>query len=1063
MKRSVVQGHRKQQHVKREIVESTSAVDRSVLSTHCTRQSLTAPLCLYVLPTRHAMAGSRNYGDRYGSGSRAMDPAWSRPGNASTGYVFQEPPQPPPGFYVQRWTSQGPPLTNHHYGEGAQPAFAEASSTQVGAGNEWPARAYPDLDLRSMQAPPGNVLPGQVQQRMPHVAERHADQTSFRQSNRFAPHEPMAAQSGRETQSLHRQVAPDLQPGVERSEQRDANGDQHQRLSQDGMSPAVGHAAMQSTAGQKRKRSGHDASQPDHTPHRGSVAKSVGEPDNASPSTSSDVQAGAPGEASKAQSAVQPPDRTANDARLTGSSIESAIRMLRTPYPLQTYSSDRQTPDALVPDGTVRGPNYGRRRINGRWVSIPVSNLSRPAGVPQPAQATPLSHDLLSTQQIEALQNAKSQPQHDEEAQDDEEPGANDETAPDLGNEASGDASTSDKDVGRWKTMTGPLLEEHGRQFNTLAGTIGSYIHYSNKIVRYNAIVDDLDEIREKLFLVEKPILLNSQQIADYWPHMTNIWMRSQSRDTDEHGVTEEAWECRHRRRIKGVKIPRTSKGDRHRLSKRHMIEKADACRMRIRLTHYTKHADTKENHKTGFGACKCIPEWMHLRRTDKIADHEHNHDIDMLDRFRRSDGIMYFTKLKAEEGFSYAGVAHWIHEKYDNVTKQALYMTKQEVANVASQWRRANRDVELRDSPKDWTPEEQRKVQCLDLAHTTKSEGLIRALAAVFERLPEAIEMAMPVLEANRVHNVDAAVQGAAIAEGDKIVAPFPGFPWFRRGPHFNDIELSAIVNAHAQQRAETQRREAVEGGPPPPPQQSQTPTGAPHRPGPVTGTTHHVPPGPAWTLDHPPPRQPPPMPHHPPAGHPPPPPPHHHMGPLRPHYAPPPGPALQHNGGPVYHGGAGPHQAHDAYERHLHCGARIQHGPNGQSTLAPRPPMGPSIPPPGPQPTFRPPYQVSAADSGRPQPDVPPPNGLPHQRREGPLGQPSPLGPPSHGTHPVVNDPRDPDAWRPSWLQPLEKEKDVPSEGGRDAPIKLEPDVEGANGPVETQLQDELGGPSG
>jgi hypothetical protein len=48
---------------------------------------------------------------------------------------------------------------------------------------------------------------------------------------------------------------------------------------------------------------------------------------------------------------------------------------------------------------------------------------------------------------------------------------------------------------------------------------IGSYARYTNCTVKYNPIPAGLNAIRHKLFKLEKPVLLRSQHIADYWPY----------------------------------------------------------------------------------------------------------------------------------------------------------------------------------------------------------------------------------------------------------------------------------------------------------------------------------------------------------------------------------------------------------------------------------------------------------------------------------------------------------------------------------------------------------------
>jgi len=334
----------------------------------------------------------------------------------------------------------------------------------------------------------------------------------------------------------------------------------------------------------------------------------------------------------------------------------------------------------------------------------------------------------------------------------------------------------------RWKIPTGANLEEYRQKMNILPSVVGNFLHYSNRRLKYNPIPDDVDEVREKLFVVEKPLLLTSQQIADHWPHMTNVWMRSVRHKTAENGVVEEVWECRQRRRVTPRPPAKESMRKKNRMSKRQMLENSEPCHMRLRLTYYTNRADTENDHQVGFGACKCIPEWLYMQRTYKTGHEQHNHEIDLLDTFKRSDAILYFVKEKAEEGNSFAAVANWLHDRYDDVTKQAHFMTKQEVSNVAQAWRRANKDLELKTVVEDPTPEEGRKTTCLDFVNTAKPEGLIRALAAVCERLPEAIDIAMPVLKALQERGADAVTE--KIVEGADIMPPSPGFPKKGRAP---------------------------------------------------------------------------------------------------------------------------------------------------------------------------------------------------------------------------------------------------------------------------------------
>ena len=102
----------------------------------------------------------------------------------------------------------------------------------------------------------------------------------------------------------------------------------------------------------------------------------------------------------------------------------------------------------------------------------------------------------------------------------------------------------------------------------TMPPIVGSWLMFSNKMVKYRPMPIDIDAIREKLFKMEKSILLkNSQEVADYVPHITNIWRRAVQRvEIDEDtGLQTEYWHCRTKKAQRVRKDHGTSKGIRNR------------------------------------------------------------------------------------------------------------------------------------------------------------------------------------------------------------------------------------------------------------------------------------------------------------------------------------------------------------------------------------------------------------------------------------------------------------------------------------------------------------------
>lgn len=101
---------------------------------------------------------------------------------------------------------------------------------------------------------------------------------------------------------------------------------------------------------------------------------------------------------------------------------------------------------------------------------------------------------------------------------------------------------------------------------------MGSYLLFPNKKVKYNPIPPKLEFVREKIFRMEEPILLkNSQEVADYTPHITNLWRHSVQRyEVCQNGLQVEYWHCRSKQRRKHAfdKVRGPPKGIRNREKK---------------------------------------------------------------------------------------------------------------------------------------------------------------------------------------------------------------------------------------------------------------------------------------------------------------------------------------------------------------------------------------------------------------------------------------------------------------------------------------------------------------
>ena len=158
--------------------------------------------------------------------------------------------------------------------------------------------------------------------------------------------------------------------------------------------------------------------------------------------------------------------------------------------------------------------------------------------------------------QVEQLQNGTTQDENEQHSD------PSDEDAPTTVGPARQQITTIPRSERRKKYKPKPA-PSHPRSFRPFAPNeakdtmlaqwrtppiVGSYVMFPNKKLKYNPVPPDLDQVRGKLFKMDESVLLkNSQEVADYVPHITNFWRRAVSRHEvdEETGVQYEHWHCR--------------------------------------------------------------------------------------------------------------------------------------------------------------------------------------------------------------------------------------------------------------------------------------------------------------------------------------------------------------------------------------------------------------------------------------------------------------------------------------------------------------------------------------
>jgi hypothetical protein len=174
---------------------------------------------------------------------------------------------------------------------------------------------------------------------------------------------------------------------------------------------------------------------------------------------------------------------------------------------------------------------------------------------------------------------------------------------------------------------------------------------------------------------------------------------------------------------------------------------------MRIRVTSFTKHAKTPEDHERwGGGACRCVAEWVHFERDCVDGDPtEHAHDQVAMDEWKHSEAIAVFAKIKCEEGNGYSAVVKWLRKEFGDVNKQVYQLDKGDVANAAKPWRNDHKDLVLREEVPEDSDEAITMRRCVDAIFEANAGSLRAALREICKDSDALTKVVLEALEKNK------------------------------------------------------------------------------------------------------------------------------------------------------------------------------------------------------------------------------------------------------------------------------------------------------------------------
>ncbi|KAL6718358.1 hypothetical protein ACLMJK_004447 [Lecanora helva] len=188
----------------------------------------------------------------------------------------------------------------------------------------------------------------------------------------------------------------------------------------------------------------------------------------------------------------------------------------------------------------------------------------------------------------------------------------------------------------------------------------------------------DLAFMRQRLFEVRDKIELHVNEFERYWPYVDNVWVRQHKAGTDKSGrVITDYYACRLQRPTYTPKPTDASRREGQPTRKK-QIREGGTCQMRLKTVRY-------DGGYTGYTV---------VRVGDAT---EHTHDLDHIDKIKRTSILMEVARSEVMKGYMPASVFTVMNEDAAKLAAAGgLHLNRNDVRNASQHWRQQHKE-ELR------------------------------------------------------------------------------------------------------------------------------------------------------------------------------------------------------------------------------------------------------------------------------------------------------------------------------------------------------------------------------
>ena len=187
----------------------------------------------------------------------------------------------------------------------------------------------------------------------------------------------------------------------------------------------------------------------------------------------------------------------------------------------------------------------------------------------------------------------------------------------------------------------------------------------------------DLALMRQRLFEVKERIELQVHEFDRYWPYIDNVWVRQHKAGTDKTGrYITDYYACRLQRPTYTPKADTPRREGQP--TRKKQIREGGTCQMRLKTIRY----------EGGYKGYTIV----------RIGDDTHHtHDLDHIDKIKRTSVLMEIARSEVMKGYMPASVFTVMNVDYQKLCDAGgKYLNRNDVRNASQHWRQEHRE-ELR------------------------------------------------------------------------------------------------------------------------------------------------------------------------------------------------------------------------------------------------------------------------------------------------------------------------------------------------------------------------------